>query len=369
MPPAAVNPASATASTTPPPPTRVLLTNDDGPASPFFIAFAAALGARTGWATFSAPPADGQSFVSKALSTGGKGGGNHVSGGGGGGGGRGAGAAIPHHAVAVTHVAPGTAHVAGPPATAVNLALYHLAPDCDFVVSGPNIGHNAGRGSLLSSGTVGAAMEAAVAGRRAVSLSFPFFNGWGAWTDAELEAAVSASVDLVARLWATWAPGVDVYNVNVPLDHRGGVGGRGVQGAGGGVGEAEEEGAGRDGGKEAAAAPAAAPSPPPPRRVLLTTVDPGAQYASLYTPAVAGGDGERAAAGGGAATTTTATTTPTPPPAATSSFFAWGPSGLRVFEAPDPAPGGDVAAIAAGHISVSPLVAGFGGVVHEGWEE
>ena len=229
-----------------PPPTRVLLTNDDGPASPFFIAFAAALPASLGWRTFACPPADGQSFVSKALSTsgggkGGGGGGNAVSGPSGGG------AAAPH-AVRVTHLGPHAAHVAGPPATAVNLALYHLAPDCDLVISGPNIGHNAGRGSLLSSGTVGAAMEGAVAGRRAISLSFPFFNGWGGWSDGELEAAVDSSVALVARLWETWAPGVDVYNVNVPLDHRGGPGGRGGgEGEAGGGGGAVGGGAGGGG--------------------------------------------------------------------------------------------------------------------------
>jgi 5'/3'-nucleotidase SurE len=38
-----------------------------------------------------------------------------------------------------------TWHVHGPPASAVNIALYHLAPSCDFVISGPNVGHNAGR--------------------------------------------------------------------------------------------------------------------------------------------------------------------------------------------------------------------------------
>ena len=72
------------------------------------------------------------------------------------------------------------------------------------------------------------------------------------------------------------------------------------------------------------------------------------------------GRGGGGGGGGGAARA------PLPP---ATSAFAWGPSGLRVFEAPHPAPGGDVAAIAAGHISVSPLVAGFGAVAHEGWEE
>lgn len=36
-------------------------------------------------------------------------------------------------------------HVDGSPATCANLALHSLVPDVDFVVSGPNIGHNVGR--------------------------------------------------------------------------------------------------------------------------------------------------------------------------------------------------------------------------------
>jgi len=320
-----------------PPPRRVLLTNDDGPASPFFIAWVDAVQARLGWPAYVCPPAAGQSFVSKAVSTAGPGNSARSKGSGGGNHATPAGSA----AVEVLHVSGSTAHVAGPPATAVNLALYHLAPDCDLVVAGPNIGHNAGRGSLLSSGTVGAAMEAAVAGRRAVALSFPFFHGWGGWTDAELAAAVSASADLVARLWAEWAPNVDVYNVNVPLDHRGRGGGGGGGGGGGRGGGGGDGGSDGSGGRRC--------------RIVLTSVDPGAQYASLYTPAAGLGGENGGGSGGGVA--------------AGSSRFEWGPSGLRVFDAPDPAPGGDVAAIAAGHISVTPLMAGFGHVIgaHEEW--
>ena len=35
--------------------------------------------------------------------------------------------------------------IEGSPATCVNIALYNFAADCDFVVAGPNIGHNLGR--------------------------------------------------------------------------------------------------------------------------------------------------------------------------------------------------------------------------------
>lgn len=210
------------------PPTRVLLTNDDGPASPFFDAFAHALATTTAWPLFICPPADGQSLTSKSLGRG---------------------------PVTLDRIHAHRVHVSGTPATAVNLALHALAPSCDYVISGPNIGHNAGRGSILSSGTVGAALEAAVAGRRAVALSFPFCSGYNNWTPAEVERAVGASVALVASLWAEWEAGVDVYNVNVPLDFD----------------RKEREGGGDD--DDATL---------PPLRVVTTTVDPGAQYTSLY---------------------------------------------------------------------------------------
>lgn len=42
--------------------------------------------------------------------------------------------------------------------------------------------------------------------------------------------------------------------------------------------------------------------------------------------------------------------------------YEWGPSGLRVFEAASPAPGGDVAAVAAGCVSVSKLRAALAAV-------
>lgn len=277
---------AASASAAPPPPRRVLITNDDGPDSPFFDAFVDALAA-TGWPAFVAPPDAGQSFVAKAVGRG---------------------------PVTLTRISETRVHVSGPPATAVNLALHHLARDVDFVVSGPNVGHNAGRGSILSSGTVGAALEGAMAGRRAVALSFPFRHGFGGWTDAKLARAVAASVDVVVGLWDDWGVGVDLYNVNVPLDFDR---------------EGREENGGGDGN-------ATAPAPLPVLTVERTTVDPGG-YASLYTPAHPDHAHD----------------------------FEWGPSGLRVFDSEGQRPGGDVAAVAAGRVSVTPLRASL---THAGGE-
>ncbi len=47
--------------------------------------------------------------------------------------------------VQVVNVRENVYHVSGSPATCVNIGIYHLGEDCDFVISGPNVGHNAGR--------------------------------------------------------------------------------------------------------------------------------------------------------------------------------------------------------------------------------
>lgn len=62
--------------------------------------------------------------------------------------------------------------VDGTPADCVNLAIYHLVDrKPDLVVSGINIGENTGLGFVLSSGTVGACLEANIARIPAIALS------------------------------------------------------------------------------------------------------------------------------------------------------------------------------------------------------
>ena len=55
------------------------------------------------------------------------------------------------------------------------------------------------RGSVLSSGTIGAAMEGCLAGRRSIAISFPFFQGFHNWTDAEIGNAVKVFTQLHFR--------------------------------------------------------------------------------------------------------------------------------------------------------------------------
>lgn len=65
--------------------------------------------------------------------------------------------------------------VDGTPADCVNLGIYNLcAEKPDLVVSGINAGFNKGLGFVLSSGTVGAALEANIAGIPAIALSQAF---------------------------------------------------------------------------------------------------------------------------------------------------------------------------------------------------
>jgi 5'-nucleotidase len=62
--------------------------------------------------------------------------------------------------------------VDGTPADCINLGVYHVFQQKpDLVVSGINIGINTGLGFALSSGTIGACLEANIAGIPAVALS------------------------------------------------------------------------------------------------------------------------------------------------------------------------------------------------------
>jgi 5'-nucleotidase len=114
----------------------------------------------------------------------------------------------------------------GYPADCTQLGVHSLfGAKPDMVVSGINIGLNQGLGFLLSSGTVGAAAEAWIAGLPAVAFSTgsPFdHRAWakGAWDDEaapfwESTAATAADV-LAGILQAGYPKNVDVLSVNIP---------------------------------------------------------------------------------------------------------------------------------------------------------
>ena len=193
----------------------VLLVNDDGPPdaehSPFIGRFAPHL---SRWAPDGrlavCLPATQQSWRGKAHA--------------------------PYDSLVVTHPGPEAPPaqrewvlVTGTPAAASNYAVHHVGPRfgkkhsagaLPLVVSGPNLGDNSGRSFMLSSGTLGAALEASLCGHRAVAVSFrrPEWatsqqpHGRLDAREAEqVEIASAAVCRLLTKLWAAWpSVGVDV---------------------------------------------------------------------------------------------------------------------------------------------------------------
>ncbi|KAK4541018.1 hypothetical protein LTR36_008387 [Oleoguttula mirabilis] len=86
----------------------------------------------------------------------------------------------------------------------------------DLVISGPNYGRNTTAVFALSSGTLGAALEAAVCGYRAIAVSFAFFDR------KNIPDVVAESCEQAVRVCeylaknGTWGDG-RLFSVNVPL--------------------------------------------------------------------------------------------------------------------------------------------------------
>ncbi|KAK9793134.1 putative Survival protein SurE-like phosphatase/nucleotidase domain-containing protein [Seiridium cardinale] len=111
----------------------------------------------------------------------------------------------------------------GTPASCAQLGLYHFfthKEPIDLVVSGPNYGRNTTAVFGLSSGTLGAALEAAVCRRKSIALSYAFFRDQN---DPHLpdivEQGAAHSVRVIEKLYEQWPTdkSVDLYTVNVPL--------------------------------------------------------------------------------------------------------------------------------------------------------
>jgi 5'/3'-nucleotidase SurE len=105
------------------------------------------------------------------------------------------------------------------PASCVQLGVYHCFQDrgpIDLVVSGPNLGRNSTTVFALSSGTIGAAMEAAICGKPAIALSFA--HNAHRHDPAVIDEASRHSVRLIEHLYDAWPDDVDLYSINVPLE-------------------------------------------------------------------------------------------------------------------------------------------------------
>ncbi|KAK4989114.1 hypothetical protein LTR50_003449 [Elasticomyces elasticus] len=105
------------------------------------------------------------------------------------------------------------------PASCAQLGLYHVfqdRPPIDAVVSGPNYGRNTTALFALSSGTLGAALEAAVCDCKAIALSFAFTDrsNYPEVVAASCRQSVKVIEYLVNK--GTWGGGL-LYSLNVPV--------------------------------------------------------------------------------------------------------------------------------------------------------
>ncbi|ORY00566.1 sure-like protein [Basidiobolus meristosporus CBS 931.73] len=208
--------------TTPKP--RVFITNDDGPPSPespFLLPFVKALEATLGWEYYGTRskqtffgsvciPDSQKSWVSKAFYI--------------------------QDSVRCTYYNQDTNEVekvkasgenssktwcllSGTPATCVNIGLHHIfaKEEFDLVISGPNFGRNSSRASALASGTIGAALDGCLASKKAIALSFAYFNR-DTITEEKVANACSMALSVISHIWNRgWPKGVELFNINIPL--------------------------------------------------------------------------------------------------------------------------------------------------------
>ncbi|MGZ7069843.1 MAG: 5'/3'-nucleotidase SurE [Methanobacterium sp.] len=112
--------------------------------------------------------------------------------------------------------------VSGTPTDAVILGIYEIMKEKpDLLISGINVGENLGMAELSTSGTIGAAMEAAVHGVPALAISIQvtrddikFHDGH---VDIDFGFAQKITRKLSERIIRNGLPeGVDFLNVNIP---------------------------------------------------------------------------------------------------------------------------------------------------------
>jgi 5'-nucleotidase len=184
-----------------------LVTNDDGIDSPLLAALVAALLAH-GRVTVAAPRAE-QSWIGKAIS-------RHRE--------------LHVRAIEARFGCPAW-EIDGTPADCVNLALGNLVPACpDMVVSGINMGSNAGLPLILASGTIGGATEGAFHGLHALATSIRITKDDFARAKTPgggLSETVATAVRVVARRSAELCETIArkprskkflVHNLNFPPD-------------------------------------------------------------------------------------------------------------------------------------------------------
>jgi len=118
--------------------------------------------------------------------------------------------------------------VDGKPTDAVIIGLYALRLKPDLVVSGINIGENLSFESIMTSGTVGAALEAANQGTPAVAFSLQVSDQGRKFDDPRSALLEDESIghiitDVCSRIFDQGFPKeCNILNVNIPSEIRGG---------------------------------------------------------------------------------------------------------------------------------------------------
>ncbi|MDR2830552.1 MAG: 5'/3'-nucleotidase SurE [Methanobrevibacter sp.] len=112
--------------------------------------------------------------------------------------------------------------VSGTPTDSVTLGLFELMDEKpDLCISGINIGENIGKGELTTSGTLGAAMEAASYGIPTIAISQEVTRGDFKFEERHLEINFENSKRILYKiakkiLDKSLPKGIDLLNINVP---------------------------------------------------------------------------------------------------------------------------------------------------------
>ncbi len=183
----------------------ILLTNDDGVDSPILIPLMHAL--KNVAQVKVVVPASECSWTSKIMS-------------------RFETLEVVHKEVAGEHLTT----LSGYPADCANAGVFSLfSSRPSLVVSGINMGDNAGLAYFLSSGTVGAAVEGHLAGVPALAFSQRFdsedYNYWRSErqltnkSKAKLSCSIEVAREIVGEVWERGLPnGADLMTVNMPVN-------------------------------------------------------------------------------------------------------------------------------------------------------
>lgn len=112
--------------------------------------------------------------------------------------------------------------VSGTPTDAVTLGIFELMDEKpDLLISGINIGENIGKGELTTSGTIGAAMEAASFGIPSIAISQQVLRGDIKFEEGHIELDYSLSEKILYKIAKQilnkgLPDGADLLNVNIP---------------------------------------------------------------------------------------------------------------------------------------------------------